>query len=54
MYYAGSYALYIFSHHATNMIGGATVWTNLNYTLLITVMYNMLQLYKLIQDLREF
>ena len=43
-----------FSHHATNMIGGATVWTDLNYTHLITVMCNMLELYELIQDLREF
>ena len=43
-----------FSHHATNIIGGATVWTNFHYTHLITAMYNMLELYKLIQDLREF
>ena len=43
-----------FSHHATNMIGGATVRTNLNYTHPITVMCNMLELYKLIQDLTEF
>ena len=43
-----------FSHHATNMIGGATVWTNLNHTHLITVMCNMLELYELIQDVREF
>ena len=43
-----------FSHHVTNMIGGGTVWTNLNDTHLITVMCNMLELYELIQDLREF
>ena len=43
-----------FSHHATNIIGDATVWTSFNYTHLITAMYNMLELYKLIQDLREF
>ena len=42
------------SHHVTNMIGGATVRTYLNYTHLITVMCNMLELYELIQDLREF
>ena len=38
----------------TNTIGGATVWINLNYTHLITVMCIMLVLYELIQDLREF
>ena len=58
VHYAGSYTLYIwqkcFSHHTTNMIGGATVWTNLNYTHLKKVMGNMLELYELIQDLREF
>ena len=58
MHYAGSYALTFerngFSHHVTNMIGGATVCKNLNYTHLITVMCNMLDLYELIQDLREF
>ena len=43
-----------FSHQVTNTIGGTTVRTNLNYTHLITVMCNMLELYKLIQDLREF
>ena len=43
-----------FSHHARNKIGGATVCTNLNYTQLITVMYYMLELYELIQDLSEF
>ena len=43
-----------FNHHATNMIGGATVRTYLNYTHLITVMCNTLELYELIQDLREF
>ena len=43
-----------FSHLATNMIGGATVQTNLTYTHLITVMCNISELYKLIQDLREF
>ena len=43
-----------FSHHAANMIGGATVSTNLNYTHLITVMFIMLELYELIKDLREF
>ena len=43
-----------FSHHVTNTIVGATVCTNLNYTHLITVMCNMLELYELIQDLREF
>ena len=58
MHYAGSYALYILQkwiqppcdkydrwHHCVN---------NLNYTHLITVMCNMLELYELIQDLREF
>ena len=35
-----------FGHHATNMIGGATVWTNFKYTHLITAIYNMLELYK--------
>ena len=43
-----------FSHHVTNTIGGATVGKNLNYTLLITVMCIMLELYELIQDRREF
>ena len=43
-----------FSHQAANMIGGATVSTNLNYTHLITVMFIMLELYELIKDLREF
>ena len=43
-----------FSHHATNMIGGAAVRTNLNYTHQITVMCNTLELYELIQGLREF
>ena len=43
-----------FSHHVTNTIGGATVRTNLNYTHLITVMCNTLELYEFIQDLREF
>ena len=43
-----------FSHHATNMIDGATVWTKFDYTHLITVMYNISELYKLIQDLREY
>ena len=43
-----------FSHHAANMIDGATVLTNLKYTHLLIVMCNMLELYKLIQDLREF
>ena len=37
-----------------DMIGDATMWTNLNYSHLITVMYNMVELYELIQDLREF
>ena len=34
-----------FSHHVTNTIGCATVRTNLNHTHLITVMYNMIELY---------
>ena len=58
MHYAGSYVCKFdrngLSHHVTNMIGGATVGTNLNYTHLITVMCNMLELYELIQDLRRF
>ena len=37
-----------------DMIGDATVRTNLNYTHLITVMCNMVDLYELIKDLREF
>ena len=43
-----------FSHHVTNTIGGATVCKNLNYTQLITELCNKLELYELIQDLREF
>ena len=41
-------------HSNMDMIGDATVWTNLNFTHLITVMCNMVDLYELIQDLREF
>ena len=37
-----------------DMTGDTTVWTNLNYTHLIPVMCNMVDLYELIQDLREF
>ena len=43
----------VLSGHVTNTIGGATVLTNLIYTLLITFMCNIYELYFLIQDLIE-